>query len=396
LKYDFDSCPERRGTDSLKWGLYDREVEPLWVADMDFASPEPVIRALRERAEHGVFGYPEAIVPGRAGALAELIAARMAARYGWQVSPEEVVLVPGVVTALNLTCHAVAAPGGAVAVQTPVYPPFLGAPGNAGMIRRDAELARGADGAYEIDFDAFERAIAGTGIGGPARLFVLCNPHNPVGRVFGRDELERMAGICLRHGAVICSDEIHSDLVFGGFEHVPTASLSPEIAARTVTLLAPSKTFNVAGLACSAAIIGDPELRRRFEGAGRGLSGWVNVMGLAAAEAAYRDGQEWLDQLLPYLQANRDLLVDFVRRELPGVSMAVPEGTYLAWLDFRALALEGGPYRFLLEKARVALNDGEAFGPGGSGFARLNFGCPRARLVGALERIREALHRSAL
>ena len=276
-------------------------------------------------------------------------------------------------------------------MQTPVYPPFLSAPGNAGMIRRDAELALRADGSYGVDFDLFERAIAGDGAEGPARLFVLCNPHNPVGRVFTRDELERMAAICLAHGTRICSDEIHSDLVFDGLAHVPTASLSPEIAARTVTLLAPSKTFNVAGLECSAAIIQDAALRRRFEGAGRGMSGWVNVMGLAAALAAYRDGQEWLDQLLPYLRANRDLLVDFVHRELPGVSMAAPEGTYLAWLDFRGRALDGGPYRFLLDKARVALNDGGAFGAGGSGFARLNFGCPRAVLQEALVRMRAAL-----
>jgi cysteine-S-conjugate beta-lyase len=389
--YDFDICLERRGTDSLKWSLYDGDVLPLWVADMDFVSPEPVIRALKERAAHGVFGYPESVIPGRCAALAALVAERMSTRYGWEIFPEEVVLVPGVVTALNLMCHAVAKPGFAAVVQTPVYPPFLGAPENAGMIRRDAELAPLDDGTYGVDLDAFEAAIAGKGIGGPAVLFILCNPHNPVGRVFSREELSRMAEICLRYGAIICSDEIHGDLVFEGFKHIPIASLSPEIAARTVTLLAPSKTFNIAGLACSAAIIRDPELRRRFQSAGRGIAGWVNVMGLVAAEAAYGEGQEWLDQLLRYLQANRDFLVDFVRRELPRVSMACPEGTYLAWLDFRELALDGGPYRFLLEKARVALSAGEAFGPGGEGFARLNFGCPRAVLMEALERMREAI-----
>jgi cystathionine beta-lyase len=386
--YDFDSAPERRGSDSLKWRRYGGDVLPLWVADMDFVSPEPVLRALAERARHGVFGYPDSLDPGGGAAIAELIAARMAARYGWAVSPEEIVLVPGVVTALNLACHAVARPGGAVVVQTPVYPPFLSAPANAGLARRDAELARLPGGGYGVDFDAFEEAVAG---GGAAAMFVLCSPHNPVGRAFRRDELELMAEICLRHGAVICSDEIHSDLVFDGATHVPTASLAPEIAARTITLLAPSKTFNVAGLAASAAIIQSPELRRRFRAADRGLAGWVNVMGLAAMAAAYRDGQEWLDQLLPYLQANRDHLAGFVARELPGVSMPLPEATYLAWLDCRALGLEGGPYRFFLERAKVALSDGAAFGRGGEGFVRLNFGCPRSLLVEALERMQAAL-----
>jgi cystathionine beta-lyase len=223
------------------------------------------------------------------------------------------------------------------------------------------------------------------------RMFVLCNPHNPIGRVFTRAELERMAEICLRHDVLICSDEIHCDLVFSEYRHIPIASLDAEVARRTITLMAPSKTFNIAGLACSVAVIQDPELRRQFRAAGHGLTHGVNLFGLVAARAAYGEGHEWLEQLLPYLQANRDWMCDFVKSEMPGVHMVHAEGTYLAWLDCRQAGIEGSPGKFFMEKARVAVTEGSAFGPGGDGFVRLNFGCPRAMLQAALVRMRDAL-----
>ncbi len=223
------------------------------------------------------------------------------------------------------------------------------------------------------------------------RTFTLCNPHNPVGRVFTREELTTMAELCLRHDLTIISDEIHCDLIFSGAQHIPIASLSPELAARTITLIAPSKTFNIAGLYCSAAIIPDPELRRRFKAAAAGIVPSVNLMAFTAALAAYRDGGPWLAACLRYLEDNRDYLMRFVEDRLPGISMSPMEGTYLAWLDCREAGITGSPAKFFLERARVGLNDGAWFGDGGEGFVRLNFGCPRATLAEALERMAGAL-----
>jgi cystathionine beta-lyase len=237
-----------------------------------------------------------------------------------------------------------------------------------------------------IDFDAFEAAITER-----TRLFILCNPHNPIGRAFRRDELERMAKICLRHNMVICSDEIHCDLLFPESHHVPMATLSPEVADRTITLMAPSKTFNIAGLECSVAIIQNRDLRKKLKAARADCVPEVNIMGYVAALAAYRDGQPWLDELLLYLGANRDVLLQYVQEHLPGIGVSKPEATYLAWLDCRQAGMSDNPHRFFLQKARVALNDGATFGRGGEGFVRLNFGCPRPLLLDALDKMRAAL-----
>ncbi|MEW5718642.1 MAG: PatB family C-S lyase [Chloroflexota bacterium] len=378
--YDFDTCPDRRRTECEKWDHYPADVLPLWVADMDFVSPEPVVRALRERVAHGVFGYG-----AEPRELRDLIVARMAERYAWQIQRDDIVFTPGVIRGFNLACHTVGAPGGGVLVQPPVYPPMLSAASHAGMIRQEAQLARATDGSYSIDWDIFESAITEQ-----TRVFILCNPHNPVGRVFRRDELVGMAEMCLRRGVVICSDEIHCDLVYSGHRHIPIASLDPEIARNTITLMAPSKTFNIAGLDCAFAIIQNEELRKRYKHASRGLMGGINIMGWVGAVAAYRDGQEWLTQALAYLESNRDYVYAFVEKELPGITITKLEATYLAWLDCRATGLDR-PYEFFLRDARVALNDGATFGCGGEGFVRLNFGCPRSILREALERMKTAL-----
>jgi len=378
---DFDRVIDRCGSDSVKWCYYPREALPLWVADMDFRSPGPVLRALRERVEHGIFGY--GVEPA---ALREVIITRLAQLYGWQVLPEAVVFLPGVVTGFNLACRAVAAPGDGVLVQTPAYPPILRAPANADCSRDEAELMQDPDGRYGIDLYAFEGTITNR-----TRVFILCNPHNPVGRVFTAEELQRMAEICLRHNIVICSDEIHCDFVYSGGRHVPIGALDNEVAEHTITLIAPSKTFNVAGLHLAVAIVPNKELRDRFCAARKGLVGEPDVLSYVAALAAYGEGQPWLDGLLGYLESNRDYVWQYVRERLPGISMHKPEGTYLAWLDCRQASLPGSPQQFFLEKAHVALNAGPDYGQGGEGFLRLNFGCPRATLSEALQRMEEAL-----
>ena len=384
MQLDFDRVIDRRRTESNKWHKYPPDVLPLWVADMDFRSPEPVIRALRERVEHGVFGYgveqPE---------FYEVFLDRLQTRYGWRVSPEAILVIPGVIPGFNLAARALTAAGDGLLLQTPVYPPIGRVPDNVGLTSDEMQLDLQPDGRYAIDFERFEAAI-----GERTRMFLLCNPHNPVGRVFRRDELERMAEVCLRRGLLICADEVHCELTFSRQRHVPIASLDAEIAARTITLMAPSKSFNLPGLKCAVAIIPNASLREKFVAAQLDLVRAVNVLGYTAALAAYRDGQPWLDALLRYLEANRDFVVEYARSKLAGVRAAPPEATYLAWLDCREADLpDSDPYTFFLDEARVALTDGKAFGRGGAGFVRLNFACPRATLAEGLDRMRHALER---
>ena len=376
-----DNYIERRCTDSIKWTQYDEDVLPMWVADMDFAAPPAVLEALHERVSHGVFGY--AVEPPE---LRDVIVARLAERHGWQVAPDDLVFMPGVVVGFNLAAQAVGKPGEGMLLQTPVYYPMIETPRYADMTLDPMTLTRGADGRYTVDLDLMERTITKR-----TRMFLLCNPHNPVGRAFTRQELADMAELCLGHGLVICSDEIHCDLTYADHTHTPIAALDDEIAQRTTTLMAPSKAFNIAGIKFSFAVIQNPELRRAFKAAFRGIVPSVSVLAYAAGLAAYRDGDPWLDETLAYLQANRDHLCERVNTELPGIRMACPDATYLAWLDCRDAALPGGPYRFFLEHARVALSDGAPFGPGGEGFVRLNFGCCHQLLDEALDRMGAAL-----
>ncbi len=386
--YNFDQRIERRSSDSLKWRAYDPDVLPMWVADMDFVSPEPVVKALKERIQHGIFGYPDEFLekPGESPLLSDLVIERMASRYGWEIKREDILLIPGVVTGFNIAIRALATTHDSILFQTPVYPPILHAAKTTQTHKHTTELLYQSDGSYDVDWDEFENAIKPK-----TRCFILCNPHNPAGKVFTQKELEKTAEICLKKNVVICSDEIHSDLIFKDHKHIPIASLSPEIAKNAITLIAPSKTYNIAGLQCSIAIIQNQELKKRYLKSQHGIVPWVNLLGMVAAKAAYQHGDEWLRQLLVYLEGNRDFLVDFVRNNLPGVQMGVPQATYLAWLDCRQSGIEQNPYQFFLEKARVALNDGETFGRGGKGFVRLNFGCPRSLLEEALVRMQQAL-----
>ena len=380
MHYDFDTVRERRGTDSAKWGKYGDDVLPLWVADMDFPAADPILKALHKRVDHGFFGYARPT-----GELCRFICEKLMRLYGWEVKEEEIFFLPCLVAGLNLSYQAFAEPGEGVLVQPPVYHHFIKDPVIHDRRLMDPPLVPKGD-TYEIDFDAFEKAITDQ-----TRMFVLCNPHNPVGRVFTRTELSKLAEICLRRNLVMVSDEIHCDLLFPGYRHVPLASLGPEAAARTVTLMAPSKTYNLAGLNCGFAIIQSPGLQKIWRKACAGLVPSANIMGHAAALAGFRDSGEWLEQVLAYLKGNYDFLRGYAAGNWPGVRMTRMEGTYLAWLDCREAGIPGNPFEFFLKEAKVALNDGPEFGKGGEGFVRLNFACPRKLLAEALERMTAAL-----
>ena len=381
MTFDFDQAPDRRGTDSQKWQKFaGRDVLPLWVADMDFRSPPALLEALHRRVDHGLFGYARPVK-----ATIDSVVTAMESRYGWKIDPAWIVWLPGLVVGLNVTVQAFAEPGDEVLTLAPVYPPFMSAPKNSGRVSTTAPFVLEA-GRWSIDWEALQRAVTPR-----TKMFFLCNPHNPLARVWRREELVRLADFCERHNLVLCSDEIHCDLILDpALSHVPTAVLSPEIAARTVTLMAPSKTYNVPGLGTSLAIIPDATRRARFVRATAGIVAEVNNLGYVACEAAYRDCEPWRQALLAYLRGNRDFIVDFVGRELPGVRVEAPiEATYLTWLNVSALKLADPTRHF--EQHGVGLNDGAAFGATKGTHVRLNFGCTRATLAEALRRMKAAL-----
>ena len=383
MSYNFDQVIDRRASDSGKWNYFDPDVLPMWVADMDFTAPPAVIDALQQRVAHGVFGYGS-----DAKSLRAVLVARMAQLYAWEIAAEDIVFLPGLVCGLNVVSAAVGAPGDGVLINTPVYGPFLSAPVNQGRVVQHTVLPYSVAGQrlrYELDLDATAAAVQPN-----TQLFLLCNPHNPVGRAFTRAELLGLAELCERHDLVICSDEIHCDLLLDGTQHIPIAALDPAIAARTVTLMAPSKSFNIPGLGASFAIVQNKELRQRVEKAAAGIVPHTNILGMVAMEAAYRHGAAWLDELLAYLTANRDFAVSYITEHLPALRCTMPEATYLLWVDCSALNVEGSPSAHLLKEARLAVNDGAWFGEGGAGFVRLNFGCPRATLLRGLELLRQA------
>lgn len=385
--FDFDKILPRREMGAIKWTLYDADVLPMWVADMDFESPHCIANAVSAYVQNqAVFGYQVDHQP-----LRHLIVERLADLYDWHIDPSHIVFLPSLVVGLNLMCKLYGGEQGEVVTFSPIYPPFLSAPKNHQQTIVQVPLIPQTDGQilhYAIDFEALEAAITPK-----TRLFLLCNPHNPVGRMFTAEELTQLAALAVRYDLTMVSDDIHCDLILDeGRRHVPIATLSPEIAARAVTLMAPSKTFNMPGLGLSFAIIQNDELRKVL---GRemwaGPTAHPNILGYIAAEAVYRDGQPWLTEVLAYLRENRDIVVNFVKEHLPNVRVTIPEATFLAWLDMCATPLADDPYKKLLEGGRVALNNGKDFGMGGDGYVRLNFACPRSILLEGLERIKQAL-----
>ncbi|GGY08276.1 aminotransferase class I/II [Litchfieldella qijiaojingensis] len=378
MRFDFVTPIDRRHSwPSQKWHRYADDILPLWVADMDFLSPPEVIEALRARVDHGVFGYGQ--VPD---SLRQTMCAWSAEHYGWDIAPEWQLWLPGVVPALHLASLAFTEPGDGVLTLTPIYPPFLKVARRTGRLSQTASLGEplSAGEPWRLDLEALEAAITPE-----TRLLLWCHPHNPTGRVWQEDELAGLAALVERHDLVIVSDELHCDLLLdAGARHRPLAALFPSLAKRVVTLWAPSKTFNLAGLTCACAVIEDPDLRRRFAARCRGLQPDANVLGLVAAEAAYAHGDPWRRALLEVLSEHRERLVAQVAR-WPGVAMTSPESTYLAWLDLRQAGLGDTPQQALLERAKVALSDGAAFG--WPGFARLNFGTTAVQLDEALRRL---------
>ncbi len=381
MQFDFDTVPERLGTDSQKWQKYaGRDILPLWVADMDFKSCPAVLDALHARIDHGIFGYARPVQ-----STTDAIVETCANRYGWTIDPSWIVWLPGLVCGLNVTAQAFAQPGEEVLCMTPVYPPFMTAPKNSGRVSVTVDFVL-KDGAWTIDWNALEAAVTPK-----TKLFFLCNPHNPLARVFRKDELVRLADFCARHDLVLCSDEIHCDLILDPtLPHLPTALVAPEHAARTLTLMAPSKTYNVPGLGTSFAIIPDAGLRARFVRATAGIVAEVTCLGFTACEAAYRHGEPWRKELLETLRGNRDFLLDFCAREMPAVKMDAPmEATYLAWLNVEALGLADPIAHF--EAHGVGLSDGRFFGAKPGHYVRINLGCPRATLTEALQRMAKAV-----
>jgi len=385
MAYNFDRVPNRRNPNVLnKWTWYPKDVLPMWVADMDFPAPRPILDALHKVVDQGVLGYE---LPSPA--LQETVAARMNHLYGWKVKPESVVTVTGIVSGFNVAARAFSSSKKGYLVQSPVYNEFHEVKNNVHIPQVDAPLVKSVQGNilyYEIDWDVFRKQVRKAG------MFLLCNPHNPLGMIFSRKDLLRMAEICVENKVLIVSDEIHSELLLDEDQFMPVAKLSAEIAKQTITLIAPSKTFNVPGLFCGFAIIPNKELRERYVKMVENLRLHVSSLGLHAAHVAFSgqcDG--WLRELRGYLKGNRDFLVNYVTETMPGVRITIPEATYLAWLDFTQLNLKSSPYEFFLKKAKVALSDGIIFGEAGKGHVRLNFGTSRKILKQGLDRMRKAL-----
>ena len=379
MKYNFDEIIDRSGTSSLKWEKYEgRDILPMWVADMDFKVPLAILDTLQQSIEHGILGYT--LTPDN---LNEIVIEKLDSLYNWKVEKEWILWVPGVVCALNVACAAFGGPKDKILTTTPVYPPFLTAPGNCGKMLTTVPMIDVSQRAT-LDFDALEKEFKEN-----TSLFMFCSPYNPCGTVFTKEEINRIVELCAAYDVVICSDEIHSDVVLDGNKrHIPTASVSQTAAMQTITLMAPSKTYNIPGLGCSFAIIPDEGLRNKFKARLRGLIPDVNLLGLFAAKAAYKECDDWLSQLISYLRKNRDIVQDRVNK-MPGCKLNPIESTYLAWIDVRGTGLED-PVLFF-EQAGVGLSDGNYFGQ--KGFVRLNFGCPKSVLEEGLRKMETALEK---
>lgn len=387
MLYNFDEIIDRTGTDSLKYDARNRlfgteDVLPMWVADMDFRTPDFIVDAMKKRMEHEIFGYTL-----KPDSLYDAVIGWMQRRHGWKIEKDWIIFTPGVVPAFTMCVLAYSQPGEKVIVQSPVYYPFFGAVDLNKRIQLNNPLKRVGD-QYEMDLDDLKRKLDDK-----TKMMLFCSPHNPVGRVWTRSELLELAEVCQENNIVMISDEIHSDLIFEGYKHIPYAMLGDEYAMNSVTCVAPSKTFNIAGLSSSAVIIPNPALRKKFADVVESLHiAGGNIFGSVAMEAAYAHGDEWLSQALKYIEGNVKLLENFAAENLPRVKVIHPEGTYMAWIDFSRLGLTDTELRkFMVEKVKLGMNHGPVFGPGGEGFQRINLGCPRSIVEEGLARLKANL-----
>lgn len=387
MPYNFDEIIPRTNTNSVKYDLRNKlfgkeDILPMWVADMDFRVPPAVSEAISERTRHEIYGYSI-----RPESFYQSVMHWTERRYYWTIAREWLTFTPGIVPGVNLTILSMTDPGDKVMIQPPVYFPFFQAIKKNGRQLVENRLVL-KEGRYHIDMEDFEAHLK-AGV----KLFILSNPHNPGGSVWTQEELKTMGELCCRYGALIIADEIHSDIVFPGHVYTPMASISEEIAQKTVTFLAPSKTFNIAGLATSVGIIPNRKLRGLFNDMIDKIHlSHGNIFGNVALEAAYNYGEQWLDELLDYLAGNIEIITEYFNKRIPGIQFIKPEGTYLAWLDCRELPVANDRInRFMVEKAGVGMNEGASFGENGTGFQRLNFGCPRKTLKTALENIELAV-----
>lgn len=378
MKYDFDKTIDRRATNSYKWDSAPEGVLPMWVADMDFRTAPAIIDALQKRVAHGIFGYTR--VPD---AYYDAVTSWFSRRHGWDIDREWIIYTSGVVSAVSAVIKALTVPGDKVIVQTPVYNCFFSSIRNNGCEIVSNPLRRTAD-TYEMDFDALERCAADP----RAKVMLLCNPHNPAGRVWTPDELTRLGNICLRNGVTVVADEIHCELVYQGFKYTPFASLSDAFLHRSVTCVSPSKAFNIAGLQIANIVAFDNDLRSRIDKAiNINEVCDVNPFGVAATIAAYNEGEEWLNQLVDYLHGNYEAMAEFCRRELPEFPITRLEGTYLVWMDCSSLGMPSDALEHaLLDDARLWLNAGTMYGAEGEGYMRWNIACPRSVMLDGLNR----------
>jgi cystathionine beta-lyase len=382
MAYDFDQAIERRGTACSKWDtLEGSDILPMWVADMDLVCPNPVVEAIKARAAHPVYGYSIATE-----GVYDAIQGKMLADHGWRVEREWIRFTPGVVSALYPAIRACTQPGDNVMIQEPAYFPFFttipycGCTVNSNPLVRDGER-------YVLDFEGMTKNFDER-----TKAMLFCSPHNPTGRVWSRDELECLAALCLERDCAIISDEIHCDIVRAGSEHTVLATLGKEVERRTITLMSPSKTYNIAGLSAAVAIIPDEGMRARYDAAATAHG--VNLFGYVGIEAAYRDGAAYRGEMLAYIEGNMDLFLRLLGEQLPMLKAYKPEGTYLMWVDMSALGMAREELnRFIAQDCRVKLNDGESFGKGGEGFQRFNMACPRANVEEAVRRLREGFAR---
>lgn len=387
MSYDFEAVIDRSNNYSAKWSEMDKkygsnDLLPMWVADMDFKTATCIIDAMRERLEQGIYGYTT-----RPDSYNESIVNWAARRYGWEIKSDWLIFSPGVIPSVSLIIQEMTEKNDKIMIQEPVYSPFNSVVKDNGRELVISPLVKLEDGNYVMDYEDIESKIK------DVKMFILCNPHNPVGRVWTKEELQKLGDICIKHNVKVISDEIHSDIIFSGHKHTPFASISEEFAQNSITCMAPTKTFNIAGLQMSQVVLPNEEDYKRLDSAFARIDiRRNNAFSLVATEAAYNHGEEWLDEFIVYLEGNVDFAIKYIEENIPSLKVKKPEGTYLLWVDFSGTGLSDEEVaKALVEEGKVALNNGTSFGIGGKGYQRINLACPRVMVEDGLARIKKAI-----